>query len=925
MDMASVPETAATQAGGAFDPAVLTGKISSVFDKLASNGQSKVDAKEGTFEADVDTARMAEVLGLDEQLIIDDLNMTVLEKEQNAYTKTDLTGQRTVKKGDTGRRLDNPDGGSGEVAGCKITTRTEKVKNVFGVVTGEKTIVSVKSKYLGDFEYDNSEFALGYKELSDGSQLPVLEYIGDGDGIDGNLEIAGATIVAGEGTDIHIPDGLKVMDYMFEGNTNLKYCPPIPSSVTSMHYAFADCRNMKYSTEPTREYKGAFAWIDNIAPELMHNLTGHTIILPDGMEDMSGAFSGCTNLSTGFCCESDIRDAGIYVGGISLDLADDRPNLGLPEGVLNIRSAFEGCEHLEDKTLLDFAQSNLYGLTGDYKCYPKYGGDITPYLTSEFAKNAMNKITNEDAKSYADSVKFLVNDEGFVDPDAYERLKAAGVVLDEALLDKSRAATREEFLRDVHDGDVQNDPELASGGQRSNNYYYDASDEGIHDDLTGLVVSDKKPSGPSSWLQRLAVDGAAGLGIAGVTSKVSGSGTLGTIAGVAGAVALDYFDVIPESLSPILAWTRDILPDGKIKDKVSEWADALSGSHIKEQLENLTAENVAATYQNRRLQRSIYGIKGAYELGSVDKSMYNNAKYCGENLNFKATADAAMRDGEGKATAGAREVVKVSIDSMEATFAKSGNTDAMKEYYVGLMTALESYNKGANAGIGRLPNDDYKAASKQGLTMLNRAYVDEVMQSLKEMDAKYHFMDDESWDKMSGLNISGVDIANIRNYDKAKIDELSAMSVAQVKSIVENAGEDYVVGVIQETKPDGSSFYNEGDGRFYNEGSDAAGKKATEPAKQPEATKAASDDAPNAEAEPVPAAANATLAGVLKGVGATLAEKAAAAAEAEASAEKKKATRRIKSQREPVQRNADGILPTQDTEADGPQQDGPAT
>lgn len=810
--------TPATQPGGAFDPAVLQGALSSTFQNLFSGEKRGVDTKparsnkNNAFVAAVNTKRMAEVMGLDEQLIIDDLNMTPLEKEQNPYMKTDLSDDRTIRKSGDGRRLDDPIDGTATIMGCKITVK-EKDKG---------KIVRIKSDYLGDFEYDPSQFALGYKELEDGSQLPVLEYIGDGDGAGSNFEAFGVTLYM-DGSDIKIPDGLKRMDYMFADNDKLKYVPPIPSSVVSMHYAFAECDNLKYSVTPTREYN--VPWSADLLPEAKDVMLGHTIVLPDGLEDMSGAFKNCKSLTSGFCTASDVgTDGSIPIGDVDNPIIDiplngvitDRPNLGLPSSVVNIQGAFEGCESLDSETILSRAQEWRYGRGENYSEFPKYGGDITPYLTSEFAKNALNKITDEKAKSYADSVKFIVNDEGMIDPEMYEKAKEAGVVFDESLLGKSRAATREKFLEGIHDGNVATDPEIASGGQRSNNYYYDAACDDIKDDVTGLVVSDAKP-GLTSWLERLAVDGAVGLGIAGVANKVTGSGLLGLATGVVGAAALDHLDVIPESISPVVCWTRDLLPDGKVKDLLSDFADKLSGSKIQGQLDGLTAENVAATHQNRRLQYSIQGIKGVYELADVEKAMYNNAEYCGVNLNLKATADVAMQSGEHQATAGAREVVAVSLASMEDTWSRSKDPEGMRDYYVDVMSALEAYNKGALSGISKLENEDYRDTSKQGLTMLNRAYVDEVMTSLKEMDGKYHFMDDAAWSKISGMSISGVDISNARNYDPARIKELSDMSVAQVKSIVDNS-EDYKVGVIQRNKADGSSFYAEGKGKFYNEG-----------------------------------------------------------------------------------------------------------
>lgn len=785
----------------------VTGSLSDEEKEQAEKeGVTVVEGKDGTFETSVNTGRMADVLGVDESLIIDDLNMTELEKQQNPYTKTDLSKQDTVLYNEDGTRLDDVGhGNTVNIMGCEVSASNSVISSgIFGWRKEYTSVVHVKSDYLGEFDYDSKEFALGYKELEDGSKLPVLKYIGGRDGANA-AGIAGFDL-AMIGSDIGIPDGLKSMDYMFTGDDHLKYVPPIPDSVTSMHYAFADCSALEFSTDCSDLPDGFL----NFTPSWTAELDGYTVRLPDGLEDMSGAFKNCDKLNVTFAADSSTEGAfGGDYGGI------------LPSSIVNLQEAFEGCERLEKQSFM----SKLAGGA----VYPQYGSNITPYLTSHYAKDALNKITNEDAKEYADSREYIVDEEGNVDEDKLNEAEESGQSVDREKLNKTRIRSRAKTLEDIYEGKVDNDSELSSGGARSNNYYYNAAEDGIDDDLTGLMVSDKKPSGLGSIWQRAAIDGAAGLGIAGLINKVTGSGLLSTIAGVGGAVALDYFDILPESLLPIMNWTKDKLPEGSWKDKMTDLIDTMTGSTINEQKENLTMENVAATYQNRRLQRSIWGLKGAYELEGVDESMYNNAEYCALNLNFKATADKALKDGEAAATDGARMVVRETVTSMEEMWKakEAGGEDmsthkaAMQDYYLELMEALESYNKGAKHGMVQMTDGAYKKVSEQGLDMLNRAYTSEVLDSLREMDAKYGFMDEAAWNKISSMGISGVDIRNIRSFDDAKAQELSNKSLVAVQAIITQAGEEYKTGVVLKPR-DGESFYDEGDGKFYNEGNSAS-------------------------------------------------------------------------------------------------------
>ncbi len=750
----------------------------------------KTVTNQDNFAQAVKPERVAEILGVDPSLVIDDLNMTPLEKEQNVYTKTDLSDVPTVIKDiSSGRRLDYVrDGENKEWNGCVLTTKT---------IDG-KSLNHVESAYLGSFDYDPDEFALGYKTLEDGSQLPLLQYIGKNNGAN-DVSILGLNITSG--VDIFIPEGIKNIDYMFNGNQDINYVPYIPESVTSMHYTFGYCHNLQSSPYGESSIGGnaALSKQDSFWNSYVYlpDVNAMCVYLPPNVEDLSGAFKGCENLDVAFAAYDKSQDK--WYGAAAEDSK-------LPTSVKNITAAWDGCESMD--------KSHFWS---DLPNYPEYGKGITPYLTSVYAKDALN-VSSEEAKKYADTAEFTVDEKGKVaeDVDTSE--------LDKQQLQEAQVATRLDYLEDIHDGKVDNDASLASGGARSNNYYYNAKDDAIRDDVTGLVKSDDKPDAMSVLWQRAAIDGAVGLGIGTLVGTKFKNGIVGLAAGAAGAIALDYFDILPESLVPMMRWVEDKLPDGAIKTKLHDFIGKIAPSNIDEQMKNLTAENVAATHQNRRLQRSLFGVDGNYELDDISKSLYNNAEYCGKNLNFKATVDVALEQGEAKATDGARAVVHESVDSLEELWeqkAENGEdmTESiknMKDYYVELMEGLAEYDKGAKAGIVTLEKQSYRDVSYQGLEMLNRAYTDEVLTSLKKMDAEYHFMDEEAWSKIEKLDIKGVDIENARNWDSSKLQALSEASIMESQNIITAAGEDYVKGIVQYNR-DNESYWNSGSGKFYNE------------------------------------------------------------------------------------------------------------
>ena len=705
---------------------------------ISEDTQSEAaEVSEKSFEGAVDTKALAGQLGIDESYIIDDLHMTNLEKEKNPYLKTDLSDQKTISKNDKGDRIDKlSDGDSVDIADGTLS------KN-------ENGTVHVESEYLGTFDYDPDMFCYGYKEVAekDGSvgQLPVLEYIGDSNGQ------WGWDFLGTRAADFDLPDGIKSCDYMFANNETIEYAPRMPDSVETAHCMYANAKNLDGHTRAAKD-----------GENVLTN-GGGSVHLSENLKDMSGMYKGCENM------ESDFGT--------------------LPESVVNITEAWEGCEGM--------GSTDDFWSGGHTYSIPEYGSVATPYLTSVYAKNALNDISNEKVKEQADDADYVIDEDGSVadkHKDFVESGKSDGT-LDEESLSESQAATGLDYQEDIYNGTVDSEVELASNGARSDNKVYNAATGKYEYDATGELQSDDK--NVNSW-QRYVIDGVAGLAIGGIAGKVTGSKLVGLAAGVGGAYLLDKSDILPKSFAPILSGTADLLPDGAAKDKLNEWAKELSGSEVDNQKAELTPDNVANMHQEDRLLDSVKSANSVM-VQDVSESMQNNGKMAATAMALWSTA----RKGEDSAKTVNEYVVSKCTSAMEDKWNSQEPNDElkaeMKSYYTKMFEALDSYNKGAKDGIESAFSSDEtrKELSLYGLQMVNRSYTEGVMDSFVRMNEQYQFMSEAELSALqNNLKIDG--IGDLTAYkDSSSFDELRSEASLEVDSLasvdVVNEDEDVYV------------------------------------------------------------------------------------------------------------------------------------
>lgn len=708
----------------------------------------------------IDTKKMAKQLGIDEKFIIDDLHMSELDKQKNVYLKTDLSDQETITKIEN-RRLD-------EVADKETREILDGV-----TITGGKNKVSVKSDYLGDFTYNPKEFALGYKEIleKDGtkSKLPVLEYIGGDDG-EALFDFGGVDhgFLRTGIQSIHIPKGLKNMDYLFANQTQLKYMPEIPDSITSAHCAFANCSGLLVPQNAATE--AGKGW--NITDTLLH--TKYRVKLPDGLKDMSGMFKNNTKFMANF--------------------------EQLPKGLQNATEAFYGCEALGSR------ETHLFGLLGQDLKVPEFGTDITPYLTSQYAKDMMGDISNEKVKQVGDSTDFYINDDGTIKSKYQEKVDAGLVkkTIDQTALNQSQSQTALKQAKEITSGYTASEAEIASHGMRSQNKVYNADKKSFEYDETGELGSDAKPK-QSLW-QRIVIDGAVGLGGYAMTKHMTGSRAAGLLVAIGGTALLDYTDVLPETLSPVFCGVANQMPDGPFKEKLNALADKLNpgGEHtVNDQKKYFTKDRVSEAHAKDRLTDSIKAMSGAGYLSedATKESMQNGGKVAATSGAFWAAA----REGEdGKIIASVKNKVNEwtsqAYDSvLHDSDAKSRDVDA-KTYYANLLKGLQEYNQGAVMGINEYTKDvTKKDLASEGLKMTNRAYVSVVMDSIAKYEASYQtkLFDEKELSAVS-TGISG--IGDIKDEQTHHFASEKADTSAKCSSLIALAKADYEQDFYDEPK-----------------------------------------------------------------------------------------------------------------------------
>ncbi len=747
-------------------------------------------AREEIKSGRLDITKRAQELGISVDAFKDIAaeGMTNLEKEQNPYFKSNLSGvdidtsgeivsdhsikDRIIYRAPGGSvRLDMPaEGETKEVAGCKIT-QAEHGNNLV-----------CHSEYLGDFDYDPDVYAIGYIEIPEEngttSQLPVLRYVGDVSGFEGS-----ARNLFGNNT---IPEGVKHLDYTF-ADTEIKGIPEIPDSVESMHYSFAGCEKLVYGNSGVISDQG--------------------ITLPENLKDASGAFKGCKNLYplldndvTKSAWPNFIPFVGVYntfgaVGSTIYKSAGHGSLVGVkekgdfdtnnrwPSGLVNISEMFEGCDKIDGYCAKVFGmgfQQNGFKLPG-------LGGEYTPYLSSVTAKDAFAHVDASDTRlkdgteKYAqkngktfeettDSIQYAIKEDGSLN-EGYDSVKNNMTEERKAAMDVAQATTAGLSIGANVVDPVKTNKELESGNKTSNAWIKDENGN-WRNDTTAL--KETTPSAVEGMgLEKAGILGLTGLGLFATSGLITRNKYIGLLTGVVGTAILNKTGILGDSFAPLLKFTSGLLPEGKLKSTLQGWMEKLPSVQLEEQKKRVSAFNatwdddhkVAAEWQDERM-----GAEGQFaDINKVthwnlSKYMQDNGKACAQTFTLQATY--AAGDNGMKPVTG---VVSTAVKAMEAEWndkikAAGGVVSPelkveMQNYYGDVISALGAYGDGAKEGIEskfKKGSADYES-SYAGLAMANKAYMDVVLQSMQTMNEQYQFMNDKAWQSVRATKLYGID------------------------------------------------------------------------------------------------------------------------------------------------------------------------
>lgn len=292
--------------------------------------------------------------------------------------------------------------------------------------------------------------------------------------------------------------------------------------------------------------------------------------------------------------------------------------------------------------------------------------------------------------------------------------------------------------------------------------------------LKEMLTGFKSPTdlSVSEMGQRLGWDALAAFGLKTVANRMGANNAISWVVGLGGAAALRGLNVLPKSFAPVVNW---------VKDHFSK-----EGSKVNQGLDK-AATFLGGVTDEQKAQADLNANKYTYLKDSVDEMSGLVAGAPVESLdalrsqmreNGKVVAEKGVLLEVGKegldACEGVRGVTQLSIagamDSFDQRAAAGEDvTEDMRSYYKGMLSGLEAYGAGAEDAIYSTYTDaGSRNKAIEGLSDINCAYADEVMNALKDADAQYGFMTTKDWIEIDSMNIKGV--GTLSEYEPGYLD-----------------------------------------------------------------------------------------------------------------------------------------------------------
>mgnify|MGYP000540392968 FL=1 len=766
---------------------------------------SKEDAEDViTWDANVATKPASEMT--DEELKTAQAALKKRETTIGTKTKQSSKADTISIKDKNGKRLDDVSNG-----------KTKEVADLGGKITGKG---GGKVKYEGDlgtFEYDSSEWALGTKTVTDAAsgvstKIPILRYI-DKD----NSWTPGDQVYGGN---ITIPDGLKSLDYSFDGNKDLETVPKIPDSVETAHAAFKGCTKIERAAKnaktgehsSTSEMKTGAAVgsgvgvVGGLVAGFKIGATAGTAVTPGAGTAIGGVIGAVSGVV-----------AGTVGGAVAGSDTDGKGGTWeMPSGLKDATEMFSGCTNLTEA--YGKAGENLQVTRGMYYNTEKLGTDET---ANKFGSEAVTDLTESNVSKTAAQEMYTGSNNDIM-PDL-EGNYSKYYDEDTDTLNRSDvdAKTKKEVLEvnkslkefDAVNGVESNDMTAQTDGLASRGSVKTKHGTKKTTDIKEQNEKSSEFGDAGNLLDR----GAVSLGEFWLLKKVTGN-TL--IAGVA-TFGLQAVGILPKSMKPILnAVTGFVGKDSTVGKALTNISDKLgndeassknktkSEKHLSEADQKQDAKEKDKSDKTRstvdeRVKSDMSSVKTAASSDkalNIDKSMSANGKKIVNDGVLLTAANKGATDTEitdiqtmmNTSAAALEEKAQKMADSSDKLSSK--DKKALSEQCMAVMNGLDAYDDSAVSEIEKKYGVNTENAKKatDGLGKVMSSATLPFIDAIKDMDSKYDFLSDKDKKSLSKMEITGV-----TNYDEYQVgdmaaenDKLSFASAEDDMSMYANAGID---------------------------------------------------------------------------------------------------------------------------------------
>lgn len=763
-----------------------------------SKDKSKEDAEDGiTWDANVAIKPASEMT--DEELKTAQAALKKRETTIGTKTKQSSKADTISIKDKDGKRLDDVSNG-----------KTKEVADLGGKITGKG---GGKVKYEGDlgtFEYDSSEWALGTKTVTDAAsgvstKIPILRYI-DKD----NSWTPGDQVYGGN---ITIPEGLKSLDYSFDGNKDLETVPKIPDSVETAHAAFKGCTKIERAAKnaKTGEHSSAGDVVTGICAS-----AGGAAVTGAALGTTVGPFGTVAGTVAGTVVGIGTGIAGAVYAGTKAEEDGKGGTWEMPSGLKDATEMFSGCTNLTEA--YGKAGENLQVTRGMYYNTEKLGTDET---ANKFGSEAVTDLTESNvSKTAAQEMYTGSNNEIMPDLEGnYSKYYDEDTdTLNRTDVDTKMKKEVSEVNKSLKESDAVNGVESNDMTAQTDGLASSGSVKTKHGTKkTTDIEEQNEKSSEFGDAGNLLDRGAVSLGEFWLLKKVTGN-TL--IAGVA-TFGLQAIGILPKSMKPVLdAVTGFVGKDSTVGKALTNISDKLgndeassknktkSEKHLSEADQKQDAKEKDKSDKTRstvdeRVKSDMSSVKTAASSDkalNIDKSMSANGKKIVNDGVLLTAANKGATDTEitdiqtmmNTSAAALEEKAQKMADSSDKLSSK--DKKALSEQCMAVMNGLDAYDDSAVSEIEKKYGVNTENAKKatDGLGKVMSSATLPFIDAIKDMDSKYDFLSDKDKKALSKMEITGV-----TNYDEYQVgdmaaenDKLSSVSAEEDMSMYANAGID---------------------------------------------------------------------------------------------------------------------------------------